>query len=102
MSGRTAGDQGNPAVLAASSPDLARRAARAVSGWQDHVLHLVRAEGVTKRSVARVVSFDDESLAGVFLIGRLRYGGAGGGRSPRAAAGGHPGPGPPRPPPPRP
>ena len=76
MSGRTAGDQGNPAVLAASSPDLARRAARAVSGWQDHVLHLVRAEGVTKRSVARVVSFDDESLAVVFMIDVLGYGGA--------------------------
>ena len=35
---------------------------------------LVRAENVTKRSVARVASFDDESLALVLTIGLLGYG----------------------------
>jgi hypothetical protein len=33
------------------------------------VLELVRAENVTKRSIARVVSFDEESLALVLTIG---------------------------------
>jgi len=62
-------------VLAESSASLARRAAQAVSGWQDDVLHLVQAEGATKRSVARVVSFDDEALAVVLMIDVLGYGG---------------------------
>jgi energy-coupling factor transporter ATP-binding protein EcfA2 len=58
-------------ALAKSSPDLATRAARAVSAWQDHVLQLVQAENVTKRSVARFVSFDEESLALVLTISLL-------------------------------
>ncbi|MGD0374103.1 MAG: GTPase [Streptosporangiaceae bacterium] len=62
------------AGLARSSPDLATRSARAISAWQDHVRQLVRAENVTKRSVARVASFDDESLALVLTIGLLGYG----------------------------
>jgi hypothetical protein len=62
------------AALARSSPDLATRSARAVSAWQDHVMQLVRAESVTKRSVARVVSFDEESLALVLTIGMLGSG----------------------------
>jgi len=62
------------AALTRSSPDLATRAARAVSTWQDHVMQLVKAENVTKRSVARVVSFDEESLALVLTIGMLGYG----------------------------
>jgi energy-coupling factor transporter ATP-binding protein EcfA2 len=65
------------AVLARSSPDLATRSARAVSAWQDHVMQLVRAESVTKRSVARVVSFDEESLALVLTIGMLGHGAGG-------------------------
>jgi hypothetical protein len=36
-------------------------------------MDLVRAENVTKRSVARVVSFDEESLALVLTIGMLGY-----------------------------
>jgi hypothetical protein len=48
--------------------------ARAVGAWQAHVLHLVRAENVTKRSIARVVSFDQESLALVLAVGVLGYG----------------------------
>jgi energy-coupling factor transporter ATP-binding protein EcfA2 len=59
------------AALGKSSPGLATRAARAVSAWQDHVMQLVRAENVTKRSVARVVSFDEESLALVLTISLL-------------------------------
>jgi energy-coupling factor transporter ATP-binding protein EcfA2 len=58
-------------ILAKSSPGLATRTARAVSAWQDHVLQLVQAENVTKRSVARVVSFDEESLALVLAISLL-------------------------------
>jgi len=65
---------GGAAALTRSSPDLATRAARAVSAWQDHVMQLVKAENVTKRSVARVVSFDEESLALVLTIGMLGYG----------------------------
>lgn len=38
-------------------------------------MQLVKAENVTKRSVARVVSFDEESLALVLTIGMLGYGG---------------------------
>jgi energy-coupling factor transporter ATP-binding protein EcfA2 len=60
-------------TLGRSSPDLARRAAQAVSSWQDHVMRLVQAENVTKRSIARVVSFDDESLALVVIIGLLGH-----------------------------
>jgi len=69
---RDAGSAGVVA-LARSSPDLAVRSVRAISAWQDHVIDLVRVENVTKRSVARVVSFDDESLALVFTIGMLGY-----------------------------
>jgi hypothetical protein len=65
------------AALGRSSPDLAMRTAQAISAWQDHVMHLVKAENVTKRSIARVVSFDEESLALVLTIGLLGYGAGG-------------------------
>ena len=74
VAGGQDGRRSGAAALAESSPNLARRAARAVSGWQGYVLHLVRAEGVAKRSIARVVSFDDETLAVVFMIDVLGYG----------------------------
>jgi energy-coupling factor transporter ATP-binding protein EcfA2 len=61
------------AALGRSSPDLVTRSARAISAWQDHVMRLVQAENVTKRSIARVVTFDDESLALVLTIGVLGY-----------------------------
>ena len=61
------------AALGRSAPDLAARTAQAISAWQDHVMHLVKAENVTKRSIARVVSFDEESLALVLTIGLLGY-----------------------------
>ncbi len=71
-----AAEHPGPAALGRSSAGLAVRAERAVSTWQDHVLHLVRAENVTKRSIARVVSFDESSLALVLAIGVLGYGAA--------------------------
>ena len=61
------------AALGRSSPDLVTRSARAISAWQDHVMRLVQAENVTKRSIARVVTFNDESLALVLTIGVLGY-----------------------------
>jgi len=67
-----AGDERpDSAALARPTADLAEAAAAAVVGWQDHVLELVRAENVTRRSIARVVSFDEESLALVLTIGVL-------------------------------
>jgi energy-coupling factor transporter ATP-binding protein EcfA2 len=62
------------AALGRSSPGLDVRAQREVSTWQDHVVKLVKAENVTKRSIARVVSFDDTSLALVLAVGVLGYG----------------------------
>ncbi|MBB4920219.1 GTPase [Streptosporangium saharense] len=58
------------------SDDFSRRAGKAVSGWQDHIIELIRTEGVTKRAVAKLVSFDVESLAVIFVIGLLGYGSA--------------------------
>ena len=78
---RPAGAAGDPPeqipgvmALGRSAPDLRRRAAQAISTWQDHVMHLVQAENVTKRSIARVVTFDEESLALVVIIGLLGFG----------------------------
>jgi energy-coupling factor transporter ATP-binding protein EcfA2 len=62
------------AALARSTPDLPTRTARSISAWQDHVMHLVMGENVTKRSVSRVAAFDSESLALVLTIGLLGYG----------------------------
>ncbi len=61
----------DPAVLTRSTDGLREMAARAVGSWQEQVLHIVRAENVTKRSIARVVSFDEEPLALVLTIGVL-------------------------------
>ncbi len=60
--------------LGRPADDVDRRTARMVASWQDHVTELVRTEGVTKRSVARLVSFDVESLALIFTVGLLGYG----------------------------
>ncbi len=51
------------ATLSRPTAALAAAAADAIGGWQGLVLEMVRAENVTKRSIARVVTFDDESLA---------------------------------------
>jgi energy-coupling factor transporter ATP-binding protein EcfA2 len=66
-------DQPQAAVsaLGRSSADLAARAARAVSGWQEHVLRLVRTQRVTKRSIARIISFDNDSLSTLLAVGLL-------------------------------
>ncbi len=58
-------------TLTHSSADLPTHAVRAVSAWQDHVMRLVKAESVTKRSMARVMSFDDDSLATVLTVAML-------------------------------
>jgi energy-coupling factor transporter ATP-binding protein EcfA2 len=65
------GRAGRAGALGRASADLATHAARAVSSWQNQVLRLVKAENVTKRSIARVINFDDESLATVLMIGLL-------------------------------
>jgi hypothetical protein len=56
------------AALGRSSPDLATHAAQAVSAWQDQVTRLVQAENVTKRSIAKAVSLDNDSLATVLVV----------------------------------
>ncbi len=72
-SGDTSADSQDPAALARASAGLAAAAERAVREWQEHVLQLVTEEKVTKRSIARVVSFDEESLALVLTMGALGY-----------------------------
>jgi hypothetical protein len=71
-----AGEQDPAGSLGRASPDLATRATRAVGAWQDQVTRLVQAENVTKRSIARVVSLDDDSLATVLMTGLLGSGDA--------------------------
>jgi hypothetical protein len=61
-------------ALARASADLATRAGRDVGAWQEQVLRLVKAENVTKRSIARAVNFDDESLATLLMVGLMGSG----------------------------
>jgi GTPase SAR1 family protein len=75
-----------PAALTRATAGLPAAAASAISSWQQHVLHLVREENVTKRSIARVVSFDEESLALVLTIGVIGSATAGGGADDAAGA----------------
>ncbi len=63
----------DPDALTRATVSLAESAARAIHNWHEHVRRIVRAENVTKRSIARVISFDDESLALVLTIGVLGY-----------------------------
>jgi len=65
------GSDRDPAALARATPGLAAAAAVVISDWQDHVRQLVKDENVTRRSIARVVSFDEESLALVLTIAVL-------------------------------
>jgi hypothetical protein len=65
---------GGVAALPRSSPDLRERAAKVVADWQDHLLRLVQTERVTRRSIARIASFDPKSLALVLTVGVLGYG----------------------------
>jgi len=56
------------AALGRSSPELATHATRAVGAWQDQVARLVQAENVTKRSIAKAVSLDNDALATVLVV----------------------------------
>ncbi|MFI9558316.1 AAA family ATPase [Nonomuraea endophytica] len=56
------------AGLERPSDELARRANRAIAAWQEHVTELVRTEGVAKRSISKIVSFDADSLALIFMV----------------------------------
>jgi hypothetical protein len=60
--------------LARATAGLPPLAERLVASWLQHVVRLVKRENVTKRSIARVVSFDDESLALVLSLGVLGFG----------------------------
>jgi hypothetical protein len=75
--GRPAGAMllaGREEALDRASTELPRRVTRAVSAWQDHIAELIRTEGVTKRSVAKFVSYDDEALALVLMVGLFGFG----------------------------
>jgi hypothetical protein len=65
------GSMQDSAALARATAGLTPLAERTVASWQAHVRQLVKEENVTKRSIARVVSFDQESLALVLSIGVL-------------------------------
>lgn len=67
----TGADRPDLSGLSRATPGLAAAAGAAVAAWQDQVLQLVRGEKVTKRSIARVVTFDEESLAVILAIGVL-------------------------------
>ncbi|MDF5758703.1 AAA family ATPase [Spongiactinospora sp. TRM90649] len=56
------------------SDDLVRRTGRSIAAWQDHLAAMIRKEGVTKRSVGKISSFDEESLGLIFTVGILGYG----------------------------
>ncbi|WP_248961000.1 dynamin family protein [Sphaerisporangium perillae] len=60
--------------LGRPSDEFARRVGRTIGAWQEHVVGLIRSGGVTKRSVAKVLSFDEEALSLVFTMGLLGYG----------------------------
>ncbi|MGW4794208.1 AAA family ATPase, partial [Nonomuraea sp. NPDC004297] len=50
------------------SDELIRLTGRAIASWQEHLSELVRTEGVAKRSVSKLVSFDPDSLAVIFMV----------------------------------
>ncbi|WP_260477783.1 dynamin family protein [Nonomuraea sp. WAC 01424] len=54
--------------LDSPSDNLLRHAGRAIASWQDHLNELVRTEGVTKRSVSKLVSFDPDALSLIFTV----------------------------------
>jgi energy-coupling factor transporter ATP-binding protein EcfA2 len=66
--------EGRADTLGRASAELSRRTTRAVSAWQDHIIELIRTEGVTKRSVAKFVSYDDEALSLVMMVGLFGFG----------------------------
>ncbi|MBB6349803.1 energy-coupling factor transporter ATP-binding protein EcfA2 [Nonomuraea muscovyensis] len=50
------------------SDDLVRHASRAIAAWQEHVTEMVRTDGVAKRSVSKLLSFDADSLSLIFMV----------------------------------
>jgi energy-coupling factor transporter ATP-binding protein EcfA2 len=75
--GRPAGAkllEGRAETLGRASAELSRRTTRAVSAWQDHIIELIRTEGVTKRAVAKFVSYDEEALSLVMMVGLFGFG----------------------------
>jgi energy-coupling factor transporter ATP-binding protein EcfA2 len=66
--------EGRTETLGRASVELSRRTTRAVSAWQDHIIELIRTEGVTKRSVAKFVSYDEEALSLVMMVGLFGFG----------------------------
>jgi GTPase SAR1 family protein len=50
------------------SDNLIRLTSRAIASWQEHLSELVRTEGVAKRSVSKLVSFDPDSLSLIFTV----------------------------------
>ena len=68
------GDRLVTPALGRPADDFAERTSASVAAWQDYVTELMRTEGVAKRSVAKIVSFDIDSLALIFMVGLLGYG----------------------------
>ena len=60
--------------LGRPSDEFVRRVGRTIGAWQEHVVGLIHSGGVAKRSVAKIVAFDDESLSLIFMVGLLGYG----------------------------
>ncbi|MFI6740735.1 dynamin family protein [Nonomuraea sp. NPDC050451] len=50
------------------SDNLVRHAGRAIASWQEHLSELVRTDGVAKRSVSKLVSFDPDALSLIFTV----------------------------------
>ncbi|MGI5120923.1 GTPase [Marinactinospora thermotolerans] len=73
--------------LGATPVGLDRRTREAVAAWQRRVVGLIASEGVTKRSVARFVTYDEEAFALVLIVGLLGFDAsedrAGGGAAPQ-------------------
>ena len=59
---------GRERALEGVSPDFPEAAADEVRGWQGHVLELVRSEGASKRSSARLLSFGVNGAGLVVMI----------------------------------
>ncbi|MFW5416931.1 dynamin family protein [Nocardiopsis sp. CNT-189] len=52
---------------------FSRRTREALSGWQDRVAEMLTADGATKRSVAKFVTFDKEAFTLILIVELLGY-----------------------------
>src|SRR5690606_7368311 len=52
---------------------FSRRIREALSGWQDRVTEMLTADGATKRSVAKFVTFDKEAFTLILIVELLGY-----------------------------